>query len=108
MVERLSEWEFPFLAPIRRELDLTQWDSTDAYFGRHRPATVLHMAGSVQGRRGLDSLLQVYHENTTAMVHVLEACRRHGVERLVVTGTADETGSAAATAFWNATTSRIT
>ena len=97
MVERLSELGVPFTAPIRRELDLSQWDSTDLYFAREKPATVLHLAGSVQGRRGCENLLQVYHSNTTAMVHVLEACRRHDVQRLVVTGTADETGSAAST-----------
>lgn len=85
------------LAPTREELDVSNWAQVDDYFASNRPATVFHLASSLKGRRGCEELLEVFSANTAGTVHVLEASRRHGCARLLVTGTGDETGSASET-----------
>jgi nucleoside-diphosphate-sugar epimerase len=97
LVERLENGGRRVLAPRSAELDLRQWQPTEAYFEQHRPATVFHLASTARGRRGCEEFLEVFQTNTAGTVHVLEACRRVRVQRLVITGTGDETGSAAAT-----------
>lgn len=97
LVERLRTLGRATLSPTRSELDITDWRGVERYFQQYRPATVFHLAGSLKGRRGAEELLEVFQVNTAGSLHILEACRRFEVGRLVVTGTGDESGSAAQT-----------
>ena len=93
LVARLISEERQVLAPRRRQLDLRDWDQVESFFTQHRPKTVFHLAGSVKGRRDCREFLESFHSNTVSTVHVLEACRRFGLARLISVGTGDESGT---------------
>jgi GDP-L-fucose synthase len=75
-------------SPRRREFDLTQADAVERLFAEFRPEVVIHAAATVGGigaNRANPGLF--FYENAIMGVQVIEACRRHGVEKTVVLGT---------------------
>jgi nucleoside-diphosphate-sugar epimerase len=106
LVRRLRGAGREVLSPRSAELDLRQWSQTEAYFETNRPRTVFHLASTARGRRDCSEILEVFTINTVATVHLLEACRRLQVQRVIVTGTGDESGSAAATEGLRSTAER--
>jgi GDP-L-fucose synthase len=76
------------LAPRSRELDLRRPEQIEAWFQRHRPEVVLHLA-AVVGGIGANRLHpgRFFYENAVMGLHLLEACRAHGVEKTVIAGT---------------------
>lgn len=92
LVSRLSEQGCEVLAPSSRDMDLRRWEECERFFSAHRPRTVFHLAATARGRQGDTELLETFEINTTGTVHLLEACRRFNVERVIVTGTGDEMG----------------
>jgi len=75
-------------APRRREFDLTQAAAVERLFREFRPEVVIHAAATVGGigaNRANPGLF--FYENAIMGVQVIEACRRHGVEKTVVLGT---------------------
>lgn len=76
------------VVPRSREHDLTRQDATERLFEATRPQVVFHLAAEVGGiganRR---SPGRFFHANMAMGLHVVDACRLHGVEKLVVTGT---------------------
>jgi GDP-L-fucose synthase len=74
--------------PRRREFDLTHADAVDRLFTEFRPEVAIHAAATVGGigaNRANPGLF--FYENAIMGVQVIEACRRHEVEKTVVLGT---------------------
>ncbi len=75
-------------APRRKDFDLTQADAIERLFQEFRPQVVIHAAATVGGigaNRAHPGLF--FYENAMMGVQVIEASRRHGVEKTVVLGT---------------------
>jgi GDP-L-fucose synthase len=78
----------PFVAR-RREYDLVNAGAARGLFERTRPELVFHLAGEVGGI-GANRVNpgRYWYSNLAMGLNVLEECRRVGVEKLVVLGTA--------------------
>jgi len=69
------------------ELDLTDQAATDAFFAREKPRHVFLAAARVGGIKANATYpAQFIHENLAIEVNVIEACRRHRVEKLLFLG----------------------
>jgi UDP-glucose 4-epimerase len=73
----LDRWE-----PV----DIRDREQIDGVFRRCRPELVLHLAGVTNASRVLDRVVAGFDVNAFGTVLLLEACRRHGCERLVFCG----------------------
>ena len=76
------------VVPRRAEVDLTHWDEAERLFRDITPERVFHLAGEVGGI-GANRLNpgRFWYANLMMGAHVLEQCRLHGVEKLVIAGT---------------------
>lgn len=64
--------------------DLRNQQETDALFAKIRPEYVLHCASYVGGIQfGLKHSAELFRNNMLMCIHLLEACRKYGVKRLV-------------------------
>jgi GDP-L-fucose synthase len=89
VVDRLrADGADPFVAR-RREYDLVNAGEARGLFERTRPELVFHLAGEVGGI-GANRVNpgRYWYSNLAMGLNVLEECRRVGVEKLVVLGTA--------------------
>lgn len=89
LVEHLAGEGFTNLIPVfRSDCDLSDRASTEALFARTRPVHVFHAAGRVYGILGnmLNQGLSFY-DNVMINTNVVEASRKHGVEKITVMGT---------------------
>lgn len=87
--EHLASEGFTRVVPVlRKDCDLSDPRSTDQLFARTRPAHVFHAAGRVYGILGnmMNQGLSFY-DNSMINTNVVEAARRHGVEKITVMGT---------------------
>lgn len=75
-------------APRRREFDLTDGDAVERLVRAVRPEVVIH-AAAVVGGIGANRVNpgRFFYENAIMGIQLIEAARRHGVEKLVVLGT---------------------
>ena len=74
--------------PRRRDFDLTQADAVERLFREFRPEVVIHAAASVGGiGANRDNPGRFFYENAIMGVQLIEACRRHSVQKTVVLGT---------------------
>ena len=89
IVERLRERGCTrVVVPRRREFDLTDAGAVKKIFCDVRPQVVVHAAAVVGGiGANRESPGRFFYENAVMGIHVIEACRRHGVEKTVVLGT---------------------
>ena len=55
----------------------------DAVVERHRPEVVVHLAGRAEGRASVEDPVGDAMVNVVGTIKVLEACRRHGVGKVV-------------------------
>lgn len=77
------------LAPTSRECDLSERQTALDYFERNRPDYVFHLAGFVRGIMGnMRDQGEAYLKNTLINAHVIDACHRAGVKKVVAMGTA--------------------
>ena len=77
-----SRWQI--LAPSSKELDLTDFEATRAYFAKHRPDFVVHTAGRVGGiQANMAHPVDFLVVNTDMGRNVLLAARESGVTRLL-------------------------
>jgi GDP-L-fucose synthase len=77
------------LVPSSAECDLAERQAALAYFERHKPDYVFHMAGFVRGIIGnMRSQGEAYLKNTLINTHVIDACHQAGVKKVVAMGTA--------------------
>jgi GDP-L-fucose synthase len=74
--------------PRRRDWDLTQADAIDQLLRESRPDLVIHAAAAVGGiGANRDNPGRFFYENAIMGIQLIEACRRHRVEKTVVLGT---------------------
>jgi GDP-L-fucose synthase len=77
-----SSWQI--LAPSSKELDLTDFEATRAYFAKHRPDFVVHTAGRVGGiQANMAHPVDFLVVNTDMGRNVLLAARESGVTSLL-------------------------
>ncbi len=73
----------------RADGNLEDWDACLALFKHEQPRRVYHLAGAVFGLGGNTAFPgDAFRRNTLLNVHVIEACRQVGVEKIVAMGTA--------------------
>lgn len=78
----ISQWDV--LAPSSRELDLTNYQDTLAYFSHHRPDYVVHAAGRVGGiQANIANPVDFLVANTDMGRNVILAAREAGVSKLI-------------------------
>jgi GDP-L-fucose synthase len=88
VVERLrAAGHEPFVAR-RADYDLTVWDDAARLFADARPELVVHLAAEVGGiGANRANPGRYWYANLIMGAHVLELCRAHAVDKLVVAGT---------------------
>ena len=70
-----------------REVDLTKRDDVENFFRRHRPSQVVLAAAKVGGiLANAERPADFIHENLAIQGHVIDACHRRGVRKLVFLG----------------------
>lgn len=73
----------PTPGAVHVRMDVTEPHTVDAVIGEHRPEVVVHLASVVTPGKGADR--DVLHRvDVDGTRHVLDACRAHGVRRVVV------------------------
>lgn len=74
--------------PSSREYDLTSEDAVERLFVEHSPAVLIHLAAVVGGiGANRTNPGRFFYENAIMGIHLIEAARRHAVEKTVVIGT---------------------
>jgi GDP-L-fucose synthase len=76
------------IAPSSSQYDLTRLDSIERLFAEHRPEVLIHMAavvGGIGANRANPG--RFFYENAIMGIQLIEAARRHAVEKTVVLGT---------------------
>ena len=68
--------------------DLSDRDTLEAAFARHRFTTVLHFAAAIIAPESVSLPLKYYGNNTRNTLGLLETCVRHNVRRLIFSSTA--------------------
>ena len=75
-------------APRAAQTDLTRESAVEALFESIRPEVVIHAAAKVGGiGANRDNPGRFFYDNAIMGLHVIEACRKFGVEKTVVLGT---------------------
>jgi GDP-L-fucose synthase len=89
IVERLRALGCSQIAtPRRRDVDLTRETAVEKLFHDFMPQVVIHAAAAVGGiGANRDNPGRFFYENAIMGILVIEACRRHAVEKTVVLGT---------------------
>ncbi|MBZ5575209.1 MAG: GDP-L-fucose synthase [Acidobacteriia bacterium] len=89
LVERLRQHGCQHVAaPRKRDFDLTNADAIERLFAESRPEVVIHAAASVGGiGANRENPGRFFYENAIMGIQLIEACRRHKVEKTVVLGT---------------------
>lgn len=84
-----SEGYAKLLAPAHAELDLRDAKATEAYFVKHRPEYVFHLAARVGGIHANSKYpAQFVYDNTAMQCTVFEAAHKTGVKKLLFPGSA--------------------
>ncbi len=74
--------------PRLEQTDLTREAAVEALFESFRPEVVIHAAAKVGGiGANRDNPGRFFYDNAIMGLHVIEACRKFGVEKTVVLGT---------------------
>ncbi len=74
--------------PLYPDYDLTRLDAIDRLFAEHRPEVVIHLAavvGGIGANRANPG--RFFYDNAIMGIQLIEAARRHAVEKTVVLGT---------------------
>jgi GDP-L-fucose synthase len=88
VVERLQREGIDPIVARRRDYDLTHWDHTERLFADAKPQLVIHLAAEVGGiGANRANPGRYWYANLMMGAHVLEQCRLHGVDKLVLLGT---------------------
>jgi GDP-L-fucose synthase len=88
VVRKLEALDAVVVAPRSSDVDLRDPVAVDELFGAEKPATVMHLAARVGGIGfNLEEPATLYLDNLVMGTNVIEACRRHGVDKTVLLGT---------------------
>jgi GDP-L-fucose synthase len=88
LVERLEREGLEPVVARRRDHDLTSMEETMRLFGESHPELVFHLAAEVGGiGANRANPGRYWYANLVMGTNVLEGCRLHGVEKLVLLGT---------------------
>jgi GDP-L-fucose synthase len=89
LVERLRQLGCSRIAvPLHKDCDLTREDDIEKLFLEFHPELVIHLAALVGGiGANRDNPGRFFYANAVMGIQLIEACRRHGVEKTVVLGT---------------------
>jgi GDP-L-fucose synthase len=89
IVERLRAQGCTYIAaPRRKDCDLTRESEVEKLFRDFAPELVIHAAAAVGGiGANRDNPGRFFYENAIMGILIIEACRRHAVEKTVVLGT---------------------
>ncbi len=79
----------------REDLDITDVAAVHRVLQRHRPDLVCHLAALCGAAPSRDNPPDYYAVNTLGTVHLLEACRRAGVERFLFSSSLTVHGASA-------------
>ncbi|QEG42812.1 GDP-L-fucose synthase family protein [Roseimaritima ulvae] len=75
------------LTPTRGQLDLSDAQSVERWFAKHRPRYAFLLAAQVGGiAANVADPVGFLENNLLLAVHALNACQRHGVEKLLMLG----------------------
>ncbi len=75
-------------SPVRRDFDLTCADAVERLFVEHRPDVLIHLAAAVGGiGANRANPGRFFYDNAIMGIQLIEAARRHGIEKTVVLGT---------------------
>ncbi|SMF58779.1 GDP-L-fucose synthase [Tistlia consotensis] len=87
ILRRLGREGCHLLRSSHAEVDLTSWEQTEAWMAAARPQAVFMAAAKVGGIHANDSYpADFLHQNLMIEANVVEAARRHGVEKLLFLG----------------------
>lgn len=76
------------VVPLHKEYDLTQADAIERLFASTKPEILIHMAAVVGGiGANRENPGRFFYDNAIMGIQLIEAARRHGVEKTVVLGT---------------------
>lgn len=76
------------VTPTRSEMDLLNVDSVRKWFMYIRPRTVIHLAATCGGiGANKDNPGKYIYENLQMGINLLEACREHDVQKVILLGT---------------------
>jgi UDP-glucuronate 4-epimerase len=81
------------------EVELADAQQVAALFERVRPTLVVHLAAQAGVRYSLQNPAVYVQANVVAFGHMLEACRKHGVEHLLYASSSSVYGASAQTPF---------
>ena len=73
--------------------DLADREAVEAAFAMHKPQRVINLAAQAGVRYAAENPHVYVSSNVTGFLHVLEGCRRHGVEHLVFASTSSVYGA---------------
>jgi GDP-L-fucose synthase len=74
--------------PIYPDYDFTRTDAIERLLAEHRPEVLIHLAAAVGGiGANRANPGRFFYENAVMGIQLIEAARRHGVEKTVVLGT---------------------
>ena len=74
--------------PVQEQFDLTRTDAVERLFEQHRPEVLIHLAavvGGIGANRANPG--RFFYDNAMMGILLIDAARRHGVEKTVVLGT---------------------
>ena len=73
--------------------DLADRDAVEAAFSTHKPQRVINLAAQAGVRYAAQNPHVYVSSNVTGFLHILEGCRRHGVQHLVYASTSSVYGA---------------
>ncbi|MDR7306055.1 NAD-dependent epimerase [Rhodoferax saidenbachensis] len=68
---------------IHLRIDLADRQAIENIFAKHKPQRVVNLAAQAGVRYSIENPLAYIDSNIVGFTHILEGCRRHGVEHLV-------------------------
>ncbi len=87
VIEELKKIDVQILAPIHKDLDLSQEKSCHKYFLRERPEIVIHCAGAISGLLNiLENPAEIFDTNLRININILRFSHEYNVEKLVNIG----------------------
>lgn len=74
--------------PRRASCDLSRWDQIEQLFDKCRPHLLLHLAATVDNPAAHRDVAESFYNNVMMATQLMEASRRHGVEKMICIGSA--------------------